>query len=669
MTEDYKDILLKYITNNLSKEEGTNIPSFSPVQRTDATALYDELSDEFEYGYRQNGVVQCKNVDGEYNGFVLVYGIYWTNSQHTDSLAKGYMLLFDNNFELVQIIKQYKSGTDCGIFMKVISNNDGTLIALDHYDNRNRILLLNNPSIKLPSAQNYQLVLRTSYNLQGNVEGIDYTMTSKYYVLDKDPNSANYLIADIDADLGYHAMTQLTINVGSTNTWTNFTYNKVEEAQINVQGIIGTFTMWQDGVPEIYAYNFYTGINYNNDDVEYIYELHMGKSIDYVIYNAKIIDINEDMFGEYQEPDYSVYSGFADSAALVNIAYNNFYFVVGANLDDHTTGKNYFICNCIHWNHNTITSAYKKKVEQTVTDPGEFDLYNLNGTILMNYAFSKEIALGNELMNYMVVLITNNDDSAEILVGDPYRQTYNQFHLNTIINQFDLYKFYLLYDDLDSGWVLAHTDIIYNYLYYNGPAFENINSLRANQGMLYDVNGNIFVRGVYNHVVSDNMTEDTIQVPNTMVNDIQIIENKLMSQTNVPMVENNDTIEKNIYETLYINYFNEINMENRNTGYTISNKDGAIRVNDAISNTLDYDDMTITKYRINYSDNTSVIRSLESAIINNDVATFTFGIYTGKAIDSIDLISDDELTIYQSINATSFELNKLYTINQDCFIE
>ena len=669
MTNDYKEILLKYITNNLSKEQGTNIPEFSDIISESATSLYYELNDAFEYGFRQNGVVQCKNVDGEYNGFIIVYGMYYTDEDKHDSLAKGYMLLFDNNFNLVQLIKQYNSGTDCGIFMKVIVVDDGTLVALDHYDNRNRILILNNPSIKLPSQQNYILKLRTSYNLQENVENMSYTLVSSSYVLDKDPNSANYLIGATDVITGYEALTKLKINVGGTNTWTNYTFSWNDYyVNDNYLYATNTYVYWQNEVPYITSFVYHNGSYYNGN----VWECILWK-----VGNNGTTTISQGSYGTEIASIYLSYMmGNAFNGGYVEmISDSNFYFVESYGLVGYQNiGEDNTLCitSVRHYNNGTINSVYSENfIQESYTGASgaysDIEMFNLNGTICMIFSEITERLASFTPMITKALLITSNDDYAIKSLGAPYYSTYSEFHVSTIINQFDLYKFYILYDDFDSGWSLNRSDIIYNYLHYNGPAYENVNSLKANQGILYDVNGNIFVRGVYNHVVSDNMTEDTIQIPNTMVNDIQITQNKLMSQTNQPMIVNDDTIEKNIYETLYINYFNTINMENQNNTFAIPNKVGAIRVNEAISSELDYDDMTITKYRINYEDETTLVKEVNNVIINN-VATFTIPIYVDKNVVSIDLISEDEETVYQTINY-DFEVGKYYVFTQDCYIE
>lgn len=670
MTQDYKDILLKYLTNNLSKESGVNIPEFSEVQNARADDLFDELDSAFTYGYRQKGVVQCKNANGEYNGFIIVYGAYYTDSQQTDSTAKGYMLLFDNNFNLVQIIKQYKSGTDCGIFMKVIVLNDGTLVALDH-TTTNRIVMLNNPSVKLPSVENYELVLRTSYNLQGNVANISYTMNSKDYVLDKDPNSGNYLIGALDPGTGFEALTQLKVQVGMENVWTNYSYTPITGGNNGIQDILSTFVYWQNEIPYISVYNAYRADDpthlYENDMIWKLYKSTNNGTTS--ISNATTIYDLVSLVALRIRTENFEYGG----ATMSVISDTNFYITLGIGTQHNDTLKTDLYILTTHFNGDYVYECYLS----TFTGQGydfpiapyfDIDMYNINGTICMIYAVSVEQTLHRLIMESIGVLITSNNDSAEITISYPVYLQYNQFHINAIVNQFDLYKFFILNVDNEIGDSLNSTDIIYNYLYYNGTPYENVNSLKANQGMLYDSTGNIFVRGIYNHIVSDNLTEDTIQIPNTMVNDIQIIQNKLLSQTNQPMVINNDTIEKNIYETLYINYFNELNIENRNTAYYIPNKNAAIRLNNSISNLTDYDDATITKYKINYHDNTSVIKSVDCSITNH-IATFNIGVYTGKLIDSIELISNDETTTYQIIDCTSLELNKLYSITQECYVD
>ena len=100
----------------------------------------------------------------------------------------------------------------------------------------------------------------------------------------------------------------------------------------------------------------------------------------------------------------------------------------------------------------------------------------------------------------------------------------------------------------------------------------------------------------------------------------------------------------------------------------IYNLTGATRLNSSISQTMDYSDAKITKIRMNYSDDTTFIKNVGPATqISQFVYQFEFNVYVPltKGITSIELISDDELTSYQTIDTTSLVLGKSYKITQN----
>ena len=660
ITQNYKDILLKYLTNNLNKNTGVNIPEFSTTEY-DASTIYNQLSTAFPNGFVQNGVVQCKNSNGEYNGYTIAYGAYYTEQTRDYDLAKGYMLIINSNFELEKIITEYSSGTDCGIFMKLETIDDGTLIGLDYFDNKNRFIQLNNPSVKLP-LQDYTLKLRYSLYLQNNVANMSHTLRGKRYVLDKDPNTANYLIGATDNQEGYEALTQLKVNVGAPNEWVDYTYQH-KQSQTSIQfDVVYTYVYWQDEKPYISSYDLIREWDAQNSywNIQLYVSTNNGTT---TIANPVFQNINfsEEEWGE---------------GSLSLISPTDYYLAFGSGIYNHDTDETDCKMRIIHHKNDSYSKLiYEYDFSQSSTTGlvgSYFDIYgyNLNGTICFIYSGIYERLIGRDMMFTEGLLITSEDDVATVPLGTPYYASYIQFHIDTIINQFDLYKFYVLQEDYDAGaWMLSHSNIIYNYLNYNGSEYENVNSLLPRQCRLYDENGIIFARNLYNKVINDNSTETTIQIPNTMLNDIEITQNKLIGATNYELIVNSDTIEKNIYETLYINYFNTINVENRNTQNYISNLNGAIRVNKSINNDLDYDNMKITKYRINYNDNTNEIKNVEKPTITNHIATYNINLYVGKLVNSVDLISDDENTVYQTINCSDLTLNKLYILKQDCYVE
>ena len=138
------------------------------------------------------------------------------------------------------------------------------------------------------------------------------------------------------------------------------------------------------------------------------------------------------------------------------------------------------------------------------------------------------------------------------------------------------------------------------------------------------------------------------------------------------MTDDSDQIEKNIYEELYVNFSNVISIRNANdTNNIIYNETGANRLNGVVSDTptsTDYNNSKIAKIRIRYNDNTSEIQTLDtsSLVYTGLKTTLQFYIFTpnDKDISSIEIISGDENTIYQTINCESLERNKLYNIKQ-----
>lgn len=117
-----------------------------------------------------------------------------------------------------------------------------------------------------------------------------------------------------------------------------------------------------------------------------------------------------------------------------------------------------------------------------------------------------------------------------------------------------------------------------------------------------------------------------------------------------------------------LSFINMITMQNKNNpDNIIKNIAGAIKLNQSISDSLDYNNTKATKIRINHNDNTTKIVNISSTI-NGLTATYNFVVYIDKAIDTIDIISNDETTIYCSIDASNYEVGKYYKITQEVII-
>ena len=82
---------------------------------------------------------------------------------------------------------------------------------------------------------------------------------------------------------------------------------------------------------------------------------------------------------------------------------------------------------------------------------------------------------------------------------------------------------------------------------------------------------------------------------------------------------------------------------------------------------MDYNNSKIGKYKINYSNETSVVYPLDLDLTYTNLSTnYIIGVYVplDYAITNIQLLSNDETTVYQTIDCSNLENNKYYTINQ-----
>ena len=206
---------------------------------------------------------------------------------------------------------------------------------------------------------------------------------------------------------------------------------------------------------------------------------------------------------------------------------------------------------------------------------------------------------------------------------------------------------------------------------YNGYSYSSPYSLRADKVSLYDSNNSlIFNRDISNISVQGNTATASVNVPNIYLNTSSIEKENLLSMTNSVIVSDTTSITKNIYEDLYINFINTITMQDRNTANYVYNNVGAARLVDSAFHTVDYSDAVMTKYRINYSDNSTYVGNISGSQISHSTkqATYNFAIYVSKQADTLELISNDENTVYQTIDISNLSVG-LYSISQHVYIQ
>ena len=327
---------------------------------------------------------------------------------------------------------------------------------------------------------------------------------------------------------------------------------------------------------------------------------------------------------------------------------------------------------------NAVYNQYLFKINDTLeqifisdNEDVAFPGYLINSTLYndgLNVFISYNLPKADNTIEYCMGIVFNGAVYTKSFGKLEYTTSQNLFVTNTF-HQFNLYSYFLQLGDM---CYISHS--IFNNTRYNGLPYNNPYGLNPDSAVLYaSYHIPIFARNLYNKVINGNTTISTVEVPNTILNLMNIAEQELISETNNVLVDNVESIITNIYETLDINFYNTLLMKNQNDpNNTIINNVGAARLNNSISRNIDLIDTMASKIRINFDDNTSQIQTIDISnqiSIVNEVATYTFNVYcpVNKNITNIEIISGDENTSYNTITGT-FENGKLYTITQDVYI-
>ncbi len=643
MTGDYKETLLKYLTGNLANDIKSKYLNYEKLITKDS-----DISISSEYTIL--GYIQCKDSNGNLNGKTVVYG--------TITYDTGFIALFKGT-ELIYVATSYNTGTEFGVFKYLDVDENGNYYGIDYSQGQFRVILLNNIS-ELGLNGSEQVILRNSYYLRGNLENIDIYY-SKFFVK-KSLQSASYMIIETNIDYDSRDLKAclFKINVGAENEWIPYTTN-IDFSGIQFFNPLGYYVYFdKEDNPYI---EYYVEVNkYNN-----MTSLSLYTNTDTTLGNEEIL---------YQDLSDLILGGndgyYYGTIGLMTIASRTFYFYLG---DINTQNKP--IMSCLKYENGTSSSVFYITTQEggTYNSLPEALLFYVNSIPIIYYLFPIEASqqtvpyeksqgiglLTNKIMNATKELpnLATEDgiNSRLVLVNNAY----NMLNMSSVYYSSDV-------DEPEQK--ISTWQIVYNPLNYNGEQYENKNSLVANNCMLFDgENSLIFARNLYNYKVYNNRVISVLNVPNTYLNDVIINKESLLSETNTELIAETNSITKNIYEELFINFFLTLKMINENDPISIENKNGAIRINQSASKINDYENAKATKVRVNYTDGTSLLGGA-TATTENNIATYQITLYTGnKSINTIEILSEDENTVYQVIKGLNLENNKYYNIKQDVYID
>lgn len=659
MTNDYKENLLNYLTGNLETTIKIDSPYYLESTDTINENLYEYLSNRYEGIFELQGSVQCKDGKGNYNGKILYWGYGYVN--YNDEEPETFLLLVDNNFNPLSLMTTYSSGYPLFKIAKIEVAEDGTMYGIDYMwedsgQCKFRIVLFNNMSEIPKGYSTYTCILRNSYYIPGYTVEDDLNPIQEVFIK-KSPQSATYYYSIAESTGVDYFPGIFKINVGSSNEWTKYPDILFESS----------------GQKEVFI--FFD----SNDSVNTKYYIIEDSGNDKKLTVVDTVGENDPTYTTLLSEIWPYYS-----SNEMNWYYNYIKAKENGDLYIILYGKDEVSSNY----YEQLVKVYLYNGEMNLlatkrTDTGGTDdnvnvpeiYYKLSDNNLFLYMYIQEDMTTSEGYDEIWFTMVNEKNDINTIKNTGQKKSrsiYSAFdNLVNINNTYNLYNFSLYYLDSGGSYHLLKTSLIYNEQNYNGEEYINKNTLIGKQGVLFDANNKpIFARNLYNYKVYNNRTISVLNVPNNMLNDVSIAKEQLIGETNSTLFDNSQSITKNIYEELFVNFFSTLKMQNRNESIYIENKEGAIRLNQSASNDNDYMDAKATKIRINYSDDTQYITTF-SATITNNVATYEIYLQApeDRTITSIDILSQDEKTLYTTIQNLTLTPGNYYKISQDCHIE
>ena len=506
-----------------------------------------------------------------------------------------------------------------------------------------RFLMFNNFTQQINN--DYVLTLQKSY-----IFPTDYF---NFYCKDmyKDVNSSNYVFTGVslkdqnDPDFDSIRVINLKVNVGNENDWNKW------DSDNNYWLYGASYVEFQDD-------NFFCRILLSQNIITNKNVSLWTKDFTQASFNLKTIT-TVNYYAVHDTSNYKNQSIFLNR--------NELYFVLNNQqwrLSNGQTMPKYIGLYYYNESTNQTQIIYEKYL-------GDYNFCNLEAIYIVKNNNDVYVQFNNNITQ------TNNDVFADYylqrLVNDEWKpkliSSQQYFYYNRralfVTNEFNLlnYVSYMI-NPQPQYWYIPNIKEIYNETNYNGEPFTDKNSLNSNSAILYSDNNPVFARNLYNKTQNGVTTMSTIEVPYNYLNDVLVDKMDLCSENNNVIISNTNGFTKNIYETVYLNFVNTISIVNNNGPQPIYNPTAATELNTSINNPEDYDNLKLTKYKINYQDGTNIVSNLQATLQDDGSYELLMTFFLNKTANSLELISEDEKTSYLTYNLRNVEINKFYSYNQ-----
>lgn len=633
MTEEFKQTLFDYLIGKLPNEQGTTEEIFKDI----STGYLPKIIEQFPKNTDTyiEGILQVQNT----MLFVLYGGYHNTSTKE----SHGIIIILDNFFNIITSFLQYENGTYLDYIMCMIQESDGTFTMTtcsDFPKNKEwsfttsvkKFVMLSNFTQQINSK--YILTIRKTYNIPYQNNYI-----RKIF---KDPNSSHYvlicsmLLDQNSPDYDQTRVIESKINVGSENEWSNY----------------DTETNW------ILGDSYVEFDNNSNSFIELLLSTNLTSRGNVIGTWTKNFNDNNFIYKDIHTFSYRPY--------IDNLTMNNQCVFLNKN-------EVYFVQNNQHW--GTSGNIGPKYIGLYYYNVSSEEFRTIYEKFLGNYDYSQieEIyitSLNNELYIELV-----NDQQRQFFLqrydgnwNPQYIGTASLFYFSDCVliatNQYNLVSLISFSNDnaFQFDWLVKEN---YNSTKYNGQSYINTNALIADSAEIYSNDSLVFARDLYNKSLNNNTTVSTVEVPNNYLNDIYLTSKNLLSETNLDIIEDTKVLQKNIYETLYINFINTLLIIDRNNTNQVINQQASTYLNNAINTADSYDNAKLyNKVIINYQDGSSKEVSYAHEDNTETSTVIAFGLYVDKLINNAEFVSSDKSIVYQTIDLFNLELNKYYAIRQ-----
>ena len=604
MITTFKENILKYVTGNITPGE-EQVNAFRDNEETQ-TNIIDALSEKgittTEYH------ILTTTTTSNY----LIYGGYLDNN-----VPKGFIIVMDQSSNIKDIITQYDSGVDMQYLYYLDYDENGLIYGIDEaptYPHNLRIVLFNNVAMETPRG--YYCKLRASYYI--NQSNYDIPVADRFdfawqdlsmpHIIRKVPGEPVYFIC---GNKGSNScLIKFVNNVGMPNEWDVYTGHSISNEMI---------------------YRCDLQVEKSGDDfLAYYYYLDADlKTIRYEYFNGTTLT-------NYQE------ISLDDPLLCIRIYDSEVIYYTTRHTNNDST---YTMTLNKHKGQGVTTLCYF-----TIgTSFPSFYLMIQDGII---YGMAKGVRGSGGVGYYDVKLITYNNNETVISDTITYEQGTSMNFNTAVQSSFALHKFLILAND-----IIYHPSVVIYDNMYSGGAYEGYGLASTQKGELYSNGYIVFARGLYNKQVFNNQTTSTIEVPNGYLNDSTITQTNVISKSNNVLIQDNTSINKNIYETLFLNFTNSISVIDEDNDTVYPDTATYVNTNINVGEEENYNNTFLGKLRIRYDDHV-VVQPITWVQIDSTHYQMQTTIDNSTPIQSIEFLSNDESTIYMT--KTNFELIGTY---------